>query len=82
MWDSPWAWGDPGHTRVILKESLIFLDQDQYKQIGQTSLTDYRPWWKGNLETLTYQEGEHQFGFVLRAVKPGSAPTTKQRLTK
>lgn len=23
---SPWLWGDPGHTRAILRESLVFLD--------------------------------------------------------
>jgi hypothetical protein len=27
---SPWLWGDPGHTRVIYKESLSFLDQASY----------------------------------------------------
>jgi SAM-dependent methyltransferase len=69
MWDSPWAWGDPGHTRVIAAECLIFLDQDQYTQVGKTSLTDYRPWWKGSFETIAHQTSEHQFGFVLKAKK-------------
>lgn len=69
MWDSPWAWADPGHTRVIAKNSLIFLNQEEYQQAGETSMTDYRPWWKGNLVTVAVQETEHQLAFVLKAVK-------------
>jgi len=69
MWDSPWAWGDPGHTRVIAKQSLIFLNQGEYEQAGKTSMTDYRPWWKGNLETIAVEETEHRLGFVLKAIK-------------
>lgn len=69
MWDSPWAWGDPGHTRLIAKESLIFLNQKEYQQAGKTAMTDYRPWWKGDFETLAVQETEHRLAFVLQAVK-------------
>lgn len=69
MWDSPWAWADPGHTRVITKQSLIFLDQANYGGVGSTAMTDYRPWWKGNFEVLAVSESEHQLGFVLRALK-------------
>ena len=28
-WHSPWAWGDPSHTRVLQKENLVFLNQPQ-----------------------------------------------------
>lgn len=69
MWDSPWAWGDPGHTRVIPKESLIFLDRREYTQIGQTSMTDYRSLWRGDFQGYACTESEHQFGFILKAVK-------------
>lgn len=69
MHDSPWAWGDPGHTRVITKQSLIFLDQREYSQIGATAMTDYRPWWKGNLQGFAFIEKGDQFGFILKAVK-------------
>jgi len=70
MWDSPWAWGDPGHTRVIPRQSLIFLSQANYAaEVGTTSLTDYRPWFKGDFEFVTFNEGEHQFGFILKALK-------------
>lgn len=69
MWDSPWAWGDPGHTRVIPKEALIFLNQEEYEQCGKTSMTDYRPFWKGDFEVVAAQDGDHKLGFVLRAKK-------------
>lgn len=69
MWDSPWAWGDPQHTRVIPKESLIFLDQKEYEQLGRTAMTDYRRWWKGNFRTVAVQETDHRMAFVLQALK-------------
>jgi SAM-dependent methyltransferase len=69
MWDSPWAWGDPGHTRIITKNTLIFLNQEEYKQLGDTAMTDYRPWWKGNFKTVAVEETEHRMAFVLQAVK-------------
>lgn len=69
MWDSPWAWGDPGHTRVITRGSLIFLDRDEYAQVGKTAMTDYRNVWHGNFKIEAVSESEHAFGFVLRAVK-------------
>ena len=69
MWNSPWAWGDPGHTRVIVKDSLVFLDQSGYAQIGTTAMTDYRDVWKGNFERYGAFEEDQMFAFVLRAVK-------------
>ena len=69
MWDSPWAWGDPGHTRVIPREALIFLDQREYVQVGETSITDYRSVYKADFELMSVMESEHTFGFILRAIK-------------
>lgn len=69
MWDSPWAWSDPQHCRVISKLSLIFLNQKEYGQIGQTAMTDYRQWWKGDFETVAVEETEHRLAFVLKAIK-------------
>lgn len=69
MWDSPWAWGDPGHTRVIPRQSLIFLNREEYEQIGQTAMTDYRPWWEGDFEVIAATETDHQLAFVLKARK-------------
>ncbi len=37
---SPWAWGDPGHTRIIAAESFCFLDQSKYCQVGTTPMSD------------------------------------------
>jgi SAM-dependent methyltransferase len=76
-WDSPWAWADPGHSRLIVKETLIFLDQENYKGVGSSPMTDYRHVYKGNLRTVYTTEdvpngpasSEHKWGFILMAVK-------------
>jgi SAM-dependent methyltransferase len=69
-WDSPWAWGDPGHTRVITKGTLFFLSQQAYKdEVGKTNLTDYRHCYKGDFELIAENESEHQYGFILKAIK-------------
>lgn len=70
MWDSPWAWGDPGHRRIISRESLIFLDRDEYAQVGKTAMTDYRAHFKCNFRLMGVTEENDTFGFVLRAIKP------------
>lgn len=70
MWDSPWAWSDPGHSRVLSRHSLAFLSQAEYAdQIGRTQMTDYRHVYAGNFETVAVTEDEHQWGFVLKALK-------------
>ena len=70
QWDSPWAWGDPGHSRIISKESFIFLDQGAYEQIGSTPMTDYRHVYKANFHTVAIKDDdEHKWGFVLKAIK-------------
>lgn len=76
-WDSPWAWGDPGHTRIFSTHHLIFLDQNGYGQIGSTPMTDYRHVYKANFRTMVTTEdvpngpthSEHKWGFVLAAIK-------------
>lgn len=70
-WESSWAWGDPGHTRVIPRDSLIFLSQSAYaEQVGQTPMTDYRPWYKADFETAGLNEDNPDvLQFVLRAIK-------------
>lgn len=70
MWDSTWAWGDPGHTRIINKTHMLYLDQDLYEQdVGKSSLTDYRWYWKGNFQMIAHVEKPDTFGFVLKAIK-------------
>lgn len=70
MWDGQWAWGDPGHKRIISNSSLIYLSQKEYKvQIGNTSMTDYRPYWDGDFDLVAKTEEGDTFGFVLQTVK-------------
>lgn len=69
LWDSPWSWGDPGHTRIITEQSLMFLDQTEYEQCGTTAMTDYRGWYQADFERYSKQEAEHNWGFVLRVRK-------------
>jgi hypothetical protein len=65
-----WIWGDPGHTRYIGPESLVFLDQSQYEtQVGKSRMTDYRHYWKGDLRKVWEQTSEDAYAFALRCVK-------------
>ena len=41
-WSSQWAWGDPGHRRIVGLESIVFLNQKNYTEVGSTMMTDYR----------------------------------------
>lgn len=67
MWDQAWAWGDPGHTRVIAANTLMFLEQKFYEtQVGMTAASDYRSVWKKNFETMAVMEKGPQLFFVLR----------------
>lgn len=68
--DSPWAWGDPSHTRVIPPESLIFLHQPAYAQVGKTPMSDFRSHYKADFDIVWQDSTPHQFCFVLQAVKP------------
>ena len=62
-----WIFGDPGHKRVIQKETLSFLTEVHYEQVGKTTSADYRPWIKGFWTIEGIQEGNQLF-FILRAV--------------
>lgn len=73
LWSARWAWGDPGHTRVIQHESLTFLHQPNYTaecQAGGTNRTDYRPWFSGDFDLVFHQTLPEHYAFILRAVKP------------
>ena len=73
-WNECWAWGDPGHTRVIQSETLTFLHQPNYtRECGgdaPTNRTDYRPWFQADFDGLMHHVLPVQEAFVLRAVKP------------
>jgi SAM-dependent methyltransferase len=67
---SPWAWGDPSHTRIIGPECLIFLHQPAYAQVGATPMSDFRFVYEADFDLIHSQTAGHHFEFVLRAVKP------------
>lgn len=70
-WDSVWAWGDPGHTRIVGPEQLTYLHQPDYtQQVGVTPMTDYRFVFKGDFDPLMRKNVEHVFCYVMQAVKP------------
>jgi len=81
LWMNGWAWGDPGHTRTVQPENFVFLSQDQYnKQIGHTPMTDYRPWYFADFETIFIEPHDPSFAFVLQAVKPSRIAPLEQDL--
>lgn len=63
----PWMWGDPSHKRVILPETLIFLDQDNYLQVGETSMTDFRHIYKVSFKVIL-REVRDKFYFALQKI--------------
>jgi len=68
--NSPWAWGDPSHKRIIQQESLVFLDQDEYKrQVGVTGMSDFRYIYKASFKPEYADTKNSTFYFVLKAVK-------------
>lgn len=74
---SPWLWGDPGHRRAILPESLHFLHRPFYAQCDlerPTSASDYRGIWHGDFDILRSDDDHTLHRFVLQAVKPARGP--------
>lgn len=68
---SSWAWGDPGHTRIVSPQSLVFLCQPQYTaQVGVTPMTDYRDVYSADFDVVHSADEGSAFSFVLQAVKP------------
>lgn len=69
-WQSKWAWGDPGHTRIIGAEHLVYLSQAEYvKQVGKTPMTDYRHWYKADFALRFLDESNEKVAFALEAIK-------------
>lgn len=70
-WDSPWAWSDPGHTRIISPDMVSFLMQSQYEGCGSdgNARADYRFCYKVDFQPIAMDEQEHNWYFVLRAIK-------------
>jgi len=67
---SPWAWGDPSHTRILQKEHLHFLVQSNYeKEVGVTPMSDFRNIYSADFEIIFQTEDDSKFQFILKAVK-------------
>ena len=66
LWDSTWAWSDPGHTRVISADTLTFLDRSVYEECDRTPRTDYRWCYKGDFEIVHAEEVKEKLAWVLR----------------
>lgn len=68
--DVDWAWGDPGHTRVITTGTLSYLTREMYDyKLGELPQTDYRRlvrpcWWSISVAEQT----EFGLRFCLRKV--------------
>lgn len=69
-------WGDPGHSRAIVEETLVFLDQSQYAlqcdgpEKTRTPMSDYRHVYKADFKCTDHHDNRSHFAFVLQAVKP------------
>ena len=67
VWDSEWAWGDPGHTRIINQGTLSFLQQSVYEtDVGKSTMTDYRHYYKVDYALEACQEANGRLCFVLK----------------
>ena len=68
---SPWAFGDPSHTRIMQKEQLIFLNQEAYESgVGKTAMSDFRDIYKADFVPIMIDENKDKFAFIIQAVKP------------
>lgn len=73
-WSSNWAWGDPGHTRIVGAEQLVFLSQAEYiAQIGRTPMTDYRFFYRADFHLVSSRISNGTFEYILEAIKPSRA---------
>jgi len=71
--NSPWLWGDPGHTRAIVPESLSFLVRNAqlYKTLHLGPASDYRSLITSDFDIAYANDDKKQsFMFMLMAVKP------------
>ena len=68
-YSSPWAWGDPSHTRVITAGTLSFLNREFYKQLGDTASSDFLKYldkYNMNFSVEYTQHNSHQMFFILK----------------
>lgn len=66
------AWGDPGHKRCLPPMNFVFLNQEIYKtDVGKSTMTDYRPWWKGDFQGVLAEVKGTSLYLAMQALKPG-----------
>lgn len=52
-----WAFAEPGHTRLITMQTLIFLQQSKYTvEVGNTSMSDYRDVYTADFDIPWHEE--------------------------
>ena len=62
-----WAWGDPGHTRVITRGTFVYLTRKMYETLGDGPQSDYRQyvdpfWWDLVESSVSEETGGYFFG--------------------
>lgn len=70
---SPWLWGDPGHARVILPETLLFIDRGRFNRVysqKNNPAADYSEWFTGDFDVFSSEDNHTRHIFCLQAVKP------------
>lgn len=78
--NSPWAWGDPSHKRIVQPENFVFLDQHEYvKQVGVTAMSDFRYIYSADFESVHLQDDKGTFAFVLKAIKPSRIVVSRRK---
>ena len=65
--ESIWAFGDPGHKRVLPPTVFNYLDESFYDQLGKTACADYRHLINAYWKCVGVDEGEQVF-FLLQTV--------------
>lgn len=68
-WDSEWAWGDPGHTRILGVHQYSYVCHNAYVSNREegTAMTDYcryvhPKWWKFVINQ-ELRQGQYALGF-------------------
>jgi SAM-dependent methyltransferase len=67
-YENIWAWGDPGHTRILPPVVFAFLQKNMYEQLGDTVASDYRSYINGWWEASGSDAIDDKFYFVLKAI--------------
>jgi hypothetical protein len=69
-WRGSWAFGDPGHRRIISNETLGFLHRPLYDAEPDNRIVCYRDLCLCDFDILHSEYKGERFFFALRAVKP------------